>query len=230
MTYANARYYEQDIGKFTAIDPASRDNPSQFLLDPQQFNSYSYARNNPLILVDTTGEYSREANTGYTGFKGIIHRLSEPLGSLRAYAKIKQNEKQIDSLPNSNLIKSIIFEEQTHGLDDVFTDFIGGSTVGVMQITVNAKDDKKGLGYTPLSRTDLLNAPTNIANGSERVELISQALEDKNITRNSEGFPAYVGSAYNQQSALGKITDYGKRVEAYHQDFEKGRFPAPDDI
>ena len=58
LTYANARYYEQDIGKFTAIDPASRDNPSQFLLDPQQFNSYSYARNNPMVLVDRSGNAS----------------------------------------------------------------------------------------------------------------------------------------------------------------------------
>lgn len=38
------------------MDPASRDNPNQFLLDPQQFNTYSYARNNPLILFDPTGE------------------------------------------------------------------------------------------------------------------------------------------------------------------------------
>jgi hypothetical protein len=28
----------------------------QLLLDPQQLNSYSYARNNPLVLVDRTGE------------------------------------------------------------------------------------------------------------------------------------------------------------------------------
>lgn len=56
LTYANARYYDQNIGRWIAQDPASRDDPNQFLRDPQQFNMYSYARNNPLILVDSTGE------------------------------------------------------------------------------------------------------------------------------------------------------------------------------
>ena len=39
LTYAGARYYDQDIGKWISMDPASRDNPRQFLLDPQQLNS-----------------------------------------------------------------------------------------------------------------------------------------------------------------------------------------------
>ncbi len=55
LTYANARYYEQNLGKWVSLDVASRDNPREFLIDPQQLNSYSYGRNNPLILVDPTG-------------------------------------------------------------------------------------------------------------------------------------------------------------------------------
>jgi RHS repeat-associated protein len=55
LTYANARYYEQNVGRWFSQDPASRDNPGQFLADPQQFNSYAYGRNNPLILVDRDG-------------------------------------------------------------------------------------------------------------------------------------------------------------------------------
>ncbi len=56
LTYAGARYLNTNIGKWISMDPASRDNPNQFLRDPQQFNSYSYARNNPLILIDPDGE------------------------------------------------------------------------------------------------------------------------------------------------------------------------------
>ena len=55
LTYANARYYEQNVAKWLSQDPASRDNPAQFLTDPQQLNGYSYGRNNPLILVDRGG-------------------------------------------------------------------------------------------------------------------------------------------------------------------------------
>jgi RHS repeat-associated protein len=56
LTYAGARYYDQDIGRWISQDPASRDNPERFVKDPQQFNYYSYARNNPLGFVDPNGE------------------------------------------------------------------------------------------------------------------------------------------------------------------------------
>ena len=55
LIYANARYYQGSRGQFLSMDPASRDDPEQFLDDPQQFNSYSYARNNPIKLSDPTG-------------------------------------------------------------------------------------------------------------------------------------------------------------------------------
>ena len=54
-TYAGARYLNTDFGRFLSQDPESRDNPEQFLKDPQQLNTYSYARNNPLIFVDRSG-------------------------------------------------------------------------------------------------------------------------------------------------------------------------------
>jgi RHS repeat-associated protein len=54
-----ARYYASRIGRFGRIDPAF----GGALLDPQQWNRYAYARNNPLSFVDPTGmfaEYSEE--------------------------------------------------------------------------------------------------------------------------------------------------------------------------
>lgn len=56
LTYAKARYYNQDIGKWLSQDSVSQNTPQRFLLDPQQLNTYSYTRNNPLILVDPSGE------------------------------------------------------------------------------------------------------------------------------------------------------------------------------
>ena len=59
FSYLNARYYEGSSGQFMSQDPAVRmfdGKDKQLLLDPQQLNSYSYARNNPLILLDATGE------------------------------------------------------------------------------------------------------------------------------------------------------------------------------
>jgi len=53
--YYNARYYNQDIGRFLSQDPAAFMAPERFLTDPQQLNLYSYARNNPIIFLDPLG-------------------------------------------------------------------------------------------------------------------------------------------------------------------------------
>ncbi len=55
LTYANARYYKQNIGRFLSQDPAVVNSPETLLLDPQKQNFYAYARNNPLIYTDPTG-------------------------------------------------------------------------------------------------------------------------------------------------------------------------------
>jgi RHS repeat-associated protein len=72
--YLNARYYNGAIGKFISQDPVFRAigneaeiqektgfNMSALLSDPQQLNSYSYARNNPIRYSDPTGNLSWDA-------------------------------------------------------------------------------------------------------------------------------------------------------------------------
>ena len=51
--YFGARYYGSRIGRFTTVDPVYtwRDN----LVDPQRWNRYAYARNNPLRYTDPDG-------------------------------------------------------------------------------------------------------------------------------------------------------------------------------
>jgi RHS repeat-associated protein len=47
-----ARYYRNTWGRFTQVDPVHVDAA---LFDPQQWNRYAYARNNPLAYGDPTG-------------------------------------------------------------------------------------------------------------------------------------------------------------------------------
>jgi RHS repeat-associated protein len=55
--FLNARYYNNSVGRFMAQDPMFTGDPNQQrLLDPQQLNSYSYARNNPINESDPSGE------------------------------------------------------------------------------------------------------------------------------------------------------------------------------
>ncbi|MEK7554841.1 MAG: RHS repeat-associated core domain-containing protein [Patescibacteria group bacterium] len=55
-TYANARYLDTESGRFLSQDPTFWNIPKELLFDPQQLNSYAYARNNPLKFVDRDGK------------------------------------------------------------------------------------------------------------------------------------------------------------------------------
>ena len=52
LDFAQARYYNNSQGKFTAVDPLLASGKSA---NPQTFNRYVYVTNNPLVIVDPTG-------------------------------------------------------------------------------------------------------------------------------------------------------------------------------
>jgi RHS repeat-associated protein len=53
LDYFGARYYASSMGRFMSPDPLMA-TPER-LLDPQEWNMYGYARNNPLSITDPTG-------------------------------------------------------------------------------------------------------------------------------------------------------------------------------
>jgi RHS repeat-associated protein len=58
LDYFGARYYASSMGRFTSPDPMLI--MRQKMTDPQQWNMYSYVRNNPLKMVDTNGKWPTE--------------------------------------------------------------------------------------------------------------------------------------------------------------------------
>ena len=52
LDFAEARYYNDAHGRFTAVDPLLASGKS---VNPQTFNRYVYSMNRPLILIDPTG-------------------------------------------------------------------------------------------------------------------------------------------------------------------------------
>jgi RHS repeat-associated protein len=58
--YFGARYYANSMGRFLSPD----DGTGERLQNPQSLNRYSYAFNNPLILVDPSGHSTQTANNG----------------------------------------------------------------------------------------------------------------------------------------------------------------------
>lgn len=53
LDYFGARYYGSKIGRFTTVDP--RERTAESLIDPQRWNRYAYAVNNPLRYFDPDG-------------------------------------------------------------------------------------------------------------------------------------------------------------------------------
>jgi len=52
LDYFGARYYRADLGRFTTVDPGHVNGSVD---DPQSWNAYAYARNNPLRYTDPDG-------------------------------------------------------------------------------------------------------------------------------------------------------------------------------
>ncbi|MGB7624605.1 MAG: RHS repeat-associated core domain-containing protein, partial [Terriglobia bacterium] len=58
-----ARYYIASLGRFTAVDPLQPTSSSaiilgQFTANPQNWNKFSYTRNNPVTFTDQSGKFS----------------------------------------------------------------------------------------------------------------------------------------------------------------------------
>jgi len=62
LDYFGARYYRPSVGRFTTTDPAY--TIPENILDPQRWNKYAYARNNPLRYTDPDGRDFRDFMTG----------------------------------------------------------------------------------------------------------------------------------------------------------------------
>lgn len=61
LNYVEARYYDSGLGRFVAQDKmfwevGQTKRGLRVMMDPQQMNSYGYARDNPVILKDPSGE------------------------------------------------------------------------------------------------------------------------------------------------------------------------------
>ncbi len=74
LQYYGARYMDNEIGRFTSVDPViiQVESLSKILADPQSLNSYVYSRNNPIILVDKDGNFWQIFTAGVGAVGGAI--------------------------------------------------------------------------------------------------------------------------------------------------------------
>ncbi len=72
--YLGARYYASGNGRFTTVDPGHVNGD---IYDPQSWNAYAYARNNPLKYTDPTGTEYEICAYGGSGSSGSCGSVSD---------------------------------------------------------------------------------------------------------------------------------------------------------
>jgi RHS repeat-associated protein len=88
LDYFLARYYSSNVGRFSSADPVFLKR--ERLSDPQRLNLFTYARNNPLLYVDPTGEDIHVKITDdVIGQTTIRSRTSSEIKAARAAHKEK---------------------------------------------------------------------------------------------------------------------------------------------
>jgi RHS repeat-associated protein len=96
-----ARYYDGEIGKFISADPVflglgdqaavqagTGQKLQSVLSDPQGLNSYAYARNNPMRLVDPNGAWFKEVLTGQQSFASFAVELGDAGNALYSQSSV----------------------------------------------------------------------------------------------------------------------------------------------
>lgn len=114
MNYVEARYLSAATGKFIQVDPViiSGDKIDVQQIDPQSFNSYSYSRNNPIVLADKDGEFWQAVVVAALMYAPAIvnglQNLLTPLGQDTIFGSSKTlNDKNSSKLAKTGAVASI---------------------------------------------------------------------------------------------------------------------------
>ena len=92
LDYFGARYHRAQSGRFISVDPVL--NLEAALIDPQRWNRYSYALNNPLRIVDPDGREPVTVTTlAVTGGIGAVL-----YGSWNAFQNVRQGRSWYENI------------------------------------------------------------------------------------------------------------------------------------
>jgi RHS repeat-associated protein len=122
LSYLNARYYDNGRGQFLSQDPTflalgnsdqlkqvSQQDQQTFLSDPQQLNSYSYGRDNPITKKDPNGNVVSELveqlvlrplyafSVGHTAGTNFIYLFGDEGGKTPQELQDQQAEAHYDA-------------------------------------------------------------------------------------------------------------------------------------
>ncbi|MDP2789407.1 MAG: RHS repeat-associated core domain-containing protein, partial [bacterium] len=152
LNYLNARYYDSSNGKFMSQDPMFWSLPKELLLDPQQQNSYSYARNNPINLSDPSGlkayftagfvqPFSSRTTSSDPNVQGVMSWMKTQFGSAEFYSWPQRDNTRAFRNAAQGLADRVISEYKT----GEFIDLVAHSDGGI--VSGKAAQILEGKGY-----------------------------------------------------------------------------------
>jgi RHS repeat-associated protein len=228
-----ARFYSSTIGRFVSVDPHLAD--AQRLLDPQQFNMFGYARDNPLRFGDTDGKEVKETvipktydvhgatadealdNAAKTS--GVKTETGEDMsGKTTASVSIKYKDVEVSQTPPTFA---------TEGT--AFTEIKSADVILVQTITLPKWD-----GYDKASKEEKLEWDSNLATLKEHEEGHAQINREEanKLDKSLPGTTGYgtgktpqqaLNAAYSQMGQQGqkKLNNSQKNTKQRNQDYDK---------
>ncbi len=232
LDYFGARYYASPQGRFTSPDPLGI--LRQKLRDPQQWNMYSYTRNNPLRLFDPTGMYVTscketdvskcDANT--QAFEAARQRdLSSDDRSIRKAAAAYGNYGQAGV--------NVQFQDQKAGGGEVtFDRDASGKATGTLTVNITPGQlAEAGRGTEGQAGTDAVVAHEGVHVGDD-MKLIKSGYDTKyDITHLKTEEHAYRVSNRVLETEVNRTNpawQSNKAIENFVRE-HPGMYPHPDD-
>ena len=142
LNYLNARYYNSRIGRFLSQDPEFWNLGFNYLIDPQQANSYNYSRNNPIVYSDPSGLSSATSNPIPTGGWQIGQVMGQ-FNGVNAY---------YNGIGSSSTTRSCVeyakrYMSQIYGINNIGP-VVDAKTMWSMTDTINERLTKNNSPYT----------------------------------------------------------------------------------
>ena len=110
LDFAEARYYNNQFGRFTAVDPLLA---SGKVANPQTYNRYVYALNNPLRFVDRDGQIPIDTVVDLLSLSASYYDfIKQPGFTAAAYVAWDITATLVPYLPGSWITKSVTWAQK----------------------------------------------------------------------------------------------------------------------
>lgn len=214
LDYFGARYMASSMGRFMSPDPLLNSGRPD---NPQTWNRYSYALNNPLTITDPTGLYNLINNCAAdnkqcnSDFNKEAKQLKDGLAALTKAVNGLKDGDQKTALQGA--LGAIGTENDGNNVGVQFG-ALGGNAAGETNINVSAAGAVTGYTVTfdPSKTHGMFDQAINAAHEGQHVEDLGDPRFANNATTLSPFSTEYRGyrtSAY-AASALGQNLSYGK--------------------